>query len=91
MTDNLDARQRAFWRAWDRSNMAQRRKWMRMQLADALRVARIMKAAGFPMRSATIMGVAYEFGEPVKASDAKAPADEVEAWIAKQKARADAR
>jgi methylphosphotriester-DNA--protein-cysteine methyltransferase len=55
-------------RAMDRISQAQRRKWLRQQIADALRVATAAKAAGFPVRSWTIAGVRYELGEPPKAA-----------------------
>jgi hypothetical protein len=58
----------ALFKELDRRSRAERRLFIRQQIVDAKRFARALKAAGVPVRSATIAGIIYEFGEPAKAA-----------------------
>jgi Flp pilus assembly protein TadB len=51
-------------RAVDRLNRAERRARFRQELADGLRVIAAAKAAGLPIKAATIAGVNLEIGAP---------------------------
>jgi hypothetical protein len=61
MSDPLDA----LYKELDRRSRAERRLFIRQQIADAKRVARALKAAGVPVRSATIAGTVYEFNNRI--------------------------
>jgi hypothetical protein len=60
------------YRDLDRIKRAERRARIRQEIAEGLRVVEAAKAAGLPVRGATIAGVALELGAPA----ASAPADE---------------
>jgi hypothetical protein len=56
-----------------RISRAARRAQFRQEIADGLRVVEAAKAAGFPIKGATIAGVTLELGSP---EPAKIGADE---------------
>jgi hypothetical protein len=72
-----------------RSDRAKHRKRLRQEIADALRIALAAKAAGFPIRAATIGGIQFEFGEPESAT--APPGNELDQWLAKHPERNHAR
>jgi hypothetical protein len=57
----------------------------REAIAKGLRVIKAMEKAGKPVKAATIDGVELQFGAPESAPKT-APDNEVEAWIARQRA-----
>jgi hypothetical protein len=68
--DNLER----YCRAVDRLNRAKRRAQFRQEVADGLRVVEAAKAAGLPVKGATIAGVTLELGAPAPAAGEPPPA-----------------
>jgi hypothetical protein len=77
MRDNFEA----YCKALDRISRTNRRKFLNQQIADAKRIARGLKAAGVPVRAATIAGIPFEFGE--LESRKEATLTPLEKWRAK--------
>ena len=86
LQDNEEARDGqpgALFRELGRLKRAERRARMRQEIADGLRVVEAAKAAGLPIKAATIAGVALELGPPA----ASATLTPLEAWRAKHARR----
>jgi len=66
----------------DRIKRAERRARIRQEIAEGLRVVEAAKAAGLPVRGATIAGVALELGAPGPAPEATLTP--LQAWRAKR-------
>jgi hypothetical protein len=73
---------KGYCRAVDRLNRAKRRAQFRQELADGQRVLEAAKAAGLPIRGATIAGVTLELGAPGPAPEATLTP--LQAWRAKR-------
>jgi hypothetical protein len=70
-------------RELDRLARAKRRAQFRQEVADGLRVVEAAKAAGLPVRAATIAGVALELGPPDAGTEG-ATLTPLQAWRAKR-------
>jgi hypothetical protein len=83
------------WRVWGAAYAADRRREQRREEKRQIRVIKAAMKAGLPVRRAIVDGVTVEL-DKVTATPARGsavelrgePADEVEAWIKKQVARA---
>jgi hypothetical protein len=90
MTDDSGAFRRAL-RSMDRDAQREARKFRRQMRAEAIEFAAAAGRAGLPIDRVNAAGFVLTLRDPEAAKSAGGSTDEVEAWIAKQTARAYAR